>query len=108
MDRLARQDRRIRYLNVERYRRLLKHATDEDRRRRLQELIDEGSKAKKRRGSKLSILRRAYGIKSEPAPSEYNRASYSFIIYRRIALVSRNVFYIFYNMTNENKVSNGP
>jgi len=50
MDKPARQDRRIRYLNVERYRRLLKHATDEDRRRRLQELIDEELQKQKSAG----------------------------------------------------------
>ena len=39
MDKSAKQDRLVRYLNVERYRRLLRSATDEDRRRHLQELI---------------------------------------------------------------------
>jgi hypothetical protein len=39
MDKRTRQDRLARHLNVERYRRLLKYATDEDRRRHLQELL---------------------------------------------------------------------
>jgi hypothetical protein len=43
-------DRRVRYLNVERDRRLLKYATNEDRRRRLQELIAEESQKQKDAG----------------------------------------------------------
>jgi hypothetical protein len=50
MDKRARQDRLARHLNVERYRRLLKYATDEDRRRRLQELIAEELQKQKSAG----------------------------------------------------------
>ena len=47
MDKGTRQCRFVRYLNVERYRRLLRCATDEDRCRHLQELIaDEQQKQK--------------------------------------------------------------
>ena len=60
MDKLARQDRRIRYLNVERYRRLLKHAADEDRRRRLQELIDEELQKQKSASNRaFEVVRRS-------------------------------------------------
>ena len=50
MDKLARQDRRIRYLNVERYRRLLKYATNEDRRYHLEKLIAEEQQKQKDAG----------------------------------------------------------
>jgi hypothetical protein len=50
MDKSTEQDRLVRYLNVERYRRLLRYATDEDRRQHLQELIAEEQQKQKEAG----------------------------------------------------------
>jgi hypothetical protein len=50
MDKSSRQDRIVRYLNVERYRRLLKYATDEDRRLHLRGLIAEQQQKQKDAG----------------------------------------------------------
>jgi len=44
------RERSVRYLNVERYRRLLKYATDEDRRRHLEKLIAEEQQKQKEAG----------------------------------------------------------
>jgi hypothetical protein len=44
------RERSVRYLNVERYRRLLKYATDEDRRRHLEKLIAEEQQKQKDAG----------------------------------------------------------
>ena len=49
-------DRRVRYLNVVRYRRLLKYATNEDRRHRLQELIAKNRRNKRTRETRSTPI----------------------------------------------------